>query len=157
MEALPAFAGIGDPTVAPRRYDADRLPGDLREAATAPATVGALREAVERTDAPGRPAAAAAAWHAEPIVRFFRSIFGEGIAGVRVDENSFIVITAELSGDDLVEASIAVGPEGTCACRISTGDTHLASTAPDARSFEQVLTERLAEVGVHGQHSPGRG
>ena len=47
-----------------------------------------------------------------------------------------------------VEVSIAVGPEGTCGCRISAGDTHLASTAPDVRSFKQILKQRLAEVGA---------
>ena len=103
VEALPAFAGIGNPTVAPRRYDFNRLPEDLREAATAYATVEALREAVERTDAAGR-ATAAAAWHAEPIVRSFCSTFGDDIAGVAVNENGFVVITAERSsgcGGDL--------------------------------------------------------
>ena len=68
-----------------------------------------------------------------------------------IHEDGFIVITAELPGDELVEASIAVGPDGTYACRISAGDTHLASTAPDAPSFVQVLTSRLAEVGVYGR------
>ena len=43
-----------------------------------------------------------------------------------------------------VEARISVGPpEGTFACTMSAGDTHLASTAPDVRSFERVLKERL--------------
>ena len=70
---------------------------------------------------------------------------------MRVDEDGFIVIIAKLPGDDLIEANIAVGPEGTCACKISTGNTHVASTAPDVRSFERVLKQRLTEVGVHGQ------
>ena len=55
--------------------------------------------------------------------------FGDGIAGVEVNEDSFIVIAAELPGGELVKASIAVGPEGTCGCRISVGDKHLTSTA----------------------------
>ena len=93
------------------------------------------------------------AWHAEPIVRFFYSTLGDGIARVRVNEDGFIVFTAELCGDSWVEASIAVGPEGTFACRISAGDTHLAATAPDARAFEQVVKDRLAEVGVHRRES----
>ena len=103
----------------------------------------------ERSDAPSRGRA-----HAEPIVRFFCSTFGDGIAGVGVNEDGFVVITAEFRGDGLVEASIAVGPESTCACRISTGDTHLASTAPDARSFEVALKSRLAEIGVHRRDDP---
>ena len=47
------------------------------------------------------------------------------------------MITAELPGDELVEASIAVGPEGTCACKVTGSDTYLASTVPDARSFDR--------------------
>ena len=64
-------------------------------------------------------------------------------------------ITAKLSGEELVEASIAVGPESTRACRITNSDTHLGSTAPDARSFEGVLRQRLAEVGVGGHSRAG--
>ena len=155
VEALPAFAPMSNPTVAPRRYDVEGLPSDLREAAKAHAAVEALREAVERASAEGGTAAAAA-WHAEPVVHFLCSTFGDAVAGVRVSEDGFIVITAELPGDDLVEASIAVGPEGTCACRISAGVTHLASTAPDVRSFEQMLKNRLPEVGVRGKASAGQ-
>ena len=151
VEAPAAFALMGNPSVVPRRYGVERLPGALREAARVYATVEALRYAVARSDAAGRRDAAAAAWHAESIVRFFCSTFGDGITGARVSEESHIVVTAELAGDGPVEASIAVGPDGTCACRVSAGDTHVASTAPDVRSFEQVLTERLAEVGVSGQ------
>ena len=147
VEALQAFAAMSNPTVAPRRYDVERLASDLREEASAHAAVEALRQAVERASAAGGRAAAAA-WHAEPVVRFFCSTFGEAVAGVQVNEDGFVVILAELAGDEPVEASIAVGPEGTFACRISTGDTHLASTAPDVRSFEQILRNRLAEVGV---------
>ena len=151
VEAPAAFQGGDGPPVAPRRYDVERLPSDLREAALVYGTVEALRYVVARSDAGGRRDAAAAAWHAESIVRFFCSTFGDAIAGVRVSEESHVVITAELAGNGLVEATIAVGPDGTCACRISAGETHIASTAPDTRSFEQVLKERLAEVGVRGQ------
>ena len=136
VEALPSLVTSGNPTVAPRDYHVEPLPSDLRETALVYAAVEALRETVARSDAACRKDAAAAAWHAEPIVRFFCPSFGDGIAGVGVNEDGFVVITAEFPGDGLVEASIAVGPKGTCACRTSTGDTHLASTAPDARSFE---------------------
>ena len=153
VEALPASVGASNPTVPPRRYEVERLPGDLREDATAAKAVEAVREAVGRTDAAGRPAAAAAAWHAEPIVRFFCATFGDRITGVRVSEDGFVVITAELAGNGPVEASITVGPDGAAACMISAGGGHFASTAPDARSFEEVLKERLAEVGVRGQDS----
>ena len=151
VEALPAVVTSGNPTVAPRDYDVEPLPSDLRERTTAYATVDALRDAVARSVAEGRKDAAAAAWHAEPVVRFLCSTFGDAVASVGVNEDGFIVITAELSGNEIVEASIAVGPDGTYACRISAGDTHLASTAPDAPSFVQVLTSRLAEVGVCGR------
>ena len=61
-----------------------------------------------------------------------------------------MVVTAELAGNGPVEATVAVGPDGTCACTVSAGERHLASTAPDVRSFERVVRERLAEVGVPG-------
>ena len=97
--------------------------------------------------------AAAAAWHAEPIVRFFCATFGDSIASVRVGEDSFIVISAELPGDEQADVTIPVGPQGTCACRISAGGTHRAATAPDAESFEQILTDRLTGGGT----LPGQG
>lgn len=149
IETLPAFLGTGRPTVAPRPYD-DTLPGDLRETATVRAVVEALHEAVDRADAGCRKDAAAAAWHAESVLGFLSAEFGCAITGVRVSEDGLIVVTAEFSAARAVEASIAVGPEGTCACKFSAGDAHLASTAPDVRSFERVLKERLAEVGVLG-------
>ena len=148
VEALPAFVTSGNPTVAPRRYDVEALPSDLREMAPIHAGVEALRSAVAKSDASCRKEAAAAAWHAEPILRFLCSTFGDGIAGAGVNEDGFILITAELTGDTWVEASIAVGPEGTFAGRISAGKAHLASTAGDADSFEQALKQRLGEVGV---------
>ena len=89
-------------------------------------------------------------------MRFFCSTFGGAIAGVRVNEDSFIVITAEVPGDDVIEATIAVGPDGTCACKVSTAHGHVASASPDARAFEHVLRTRLAEVGVQGQAAAGR-
>ena len=155
VEALAASTTSGNPTVAPWRYNVEPLPSDLRQAALVYAAVEALREAVTRSDATYRKGAAAAAWHAEPIVRFFCSTFGDGIAGVRVSEDGFIMIAAELPGDGLVDAGITVGPAGPCACRISVGDIHLASTAPDVRSFEQVLRSQLAEVRVHVQKGAG--
>ena len=150
VETVPAFLGAANPTVAPRPPGAETLPGDLGETATVRAAAEALREAVDTADAGCRKDAAAAAWHAEPVLRFICATFGCGITGMRVNEDGFIVVTAELSAAGAVEASIAVGPEGTCACTVSAGDTHLASTAPDVRSFERVLKDRLAEVGVPG-------
>ena len=152
VETLPAFVAGGNPTVAPRRYDVESLPGDVREMAFFYAAIQALRSAVAKANVGCRKDAAAAAWHAEPVLHFFCSTFGDGIARVRVDDNGFNVITAELSGDGPVEATIAVGPEGTFACRITMGSRHLASTAPDAPTFESVLKRRLAEVGVRGTH-----
>ena len=70
-----------------------------------------------------------------------------------VNQDSFVLITAELHGDNLVDARIAVGPDATYACRISAAETHLASTSPDPRSFLQVLKKRLADVGVRCMNS----
>ena len=157
VETLPAFLGAGSPVVAPRPHDAETLPGDLREAATVRSAVETLREAVDAADAGCRKDAAAAAWHAEPVLRFLCTAFGCAIAGMRVNEDGFIVATAELSAAGTVQASVAMGPEGTCACTVSAGDTHLACTASDVRSFERVLAERLAEVGVHGREGADSG
>ena len=96
---------MGNPTVGPRRYDAEGLPRDLHEEATADASVEALREAVERAAVVGGTVAAAA-WHAEPVVRFLCSTFGDGIASVRVNEDRFVVITTEFYGANLVEGIV---------------------------------------------------
>ena len=90
-------------------------------------------------------------------MRFFCSTYGSGIAGVRVSEDSFVVITAEVAGNELVEVTIAVGPEGTCACKVSTAHGQVASASPDTRSLEQVLASRLLEVGVRGHAGAGPG
>ena len=148
VEVLPAFAGAGNPTVVPRPHEAETLPGDSREMAAVRSAIEALREAVDGAGAAYKKDAAAAAWHAEPVVRFLCTASGRGLAGVRVSEDGFIVVTAEIASNGPVEASVSVGPEGTLACTVSAGDTHSASTAPDVRSFERVLEERLAEVGV---------
>ncbi len=148
VEVSPAFLGAGNPVVAPRSAVAERAPGDSLETATVGASFEALREAVDGAAAGCRKDAAAAAWHAEAVVRFLCATFGCGVDGVQVGEDGFIVVTAELSGDSLVEVSITVGPDGSCAGRVSAGGAHTAATAADARSFETLLTERLAEVGV---------
>ena len=157
VEAPPGLMGTVNPIIAPTRYDAERLPGDLRETAAIHAAAEALRAAVDQLDAESSRDAAAAAWHAEPVVRFFCSTYGGGIAGVRVSEDSFIVITAEIPGNELIEVTIAVGPDGSCACKVSTAHGQVASASPDTRSLEQVLTSRLAEVGVRGQVDASRG
>ena len=150
VETLPAFVGAGSPTVVPRSHDAETPPGDPRATTTARAAVEALREAVDAAHAGCGRDASAAAWHAEPVLRFLSAAPGCRIAGVRVNEDGFIVVTAEMSAAGEVEASIAVGPEGTYAGTVSAGDTHLACTAPDVPSFERALKQRLAEVGVPG-------
>ncbi len=129
---------------------------ELRETATVHAAVEALRAAVDQLDAePGRDAAAAA-WHAAAVVRFFCSTYGGTVTGVCVNEDGFIVLMAEVPGDDVIDVTIAVGPDGTCACKVS-GLGHLASAAPDVRAFEQILAVRLAEVGVRGRTGDDRG
>jgi len=58
----------------------------------------------------------------------FYSTFSDGLADVVVSEDNFILITAEFLNENLIETMIAVGTGRTCACKISAGDTHLAST-----------------------------
>ena len=67
----------------------------------------------------------------DPAPGFVEADLGDGIAGVGVGEDNFIVITTELSGHEPIKAIIAVGPDGTCACKISASGTHAAATAPD--------------------------
>ena len=122
--------------------------GELRETAAVHAAVEALRAAVGQLNAESSRDAAAAPWHAEPVVRFFCATYAGTIAAVRVNEDSFIVIRAEVPGDDVIDVTIAVGPDGTCACRVSTAQGDRASASPDARSLEDLLKSRLAEAGV---------
>ena len=139
------------PTVTPPRYRTEGLPAELRETAAVHAAVEALRAAVDQLDAePGRDAAEVA-WHAVSVVRFFCSTYGGTLAAVRVNEDSFIVVTAAVPGDEVIDVTIAIGPDGTCACKVNSADGDLASAAPDVRAFEQVLASRLAEVGVRGR------
>ena len=146
---------IQRPTITPPRDGAEGLPAEQRETAAFHAAVEALRAAVDQLDGePGRDAAAAA-WHAASVVRFFCSIYGGVVTGVRVNEDSFIVVTATVPGDDVIDVTIAVGPDGTCACKVSTAAGDVASAAPDVRALEQVLASRLADLGVRGQRGAG--
>ena len=135
------------PTVTPPRDGTEGLPAELRETAAVHAAVEALRAAVDQLDAEaGRDAAAA--WHAAAVVRLFCSTYGGVVTGVRVNEESFVVVTATVPGDDVIDVTLAAGPDGRCACKVSTADGDLASAAPDGRAFEQVLASRLAEAGL---------
>ncbi len=147
----------GYPAVVPQLHGAEGLPGDLRETAAVRAAVEALRAAVGRLDADSSRDAAAAAWHAESVVQFFCSTYAGTIAAVRVNEDSLIVIRAEVPGDDVIDVTIAVGPDGTCACRVSTAHGVRASASPDTRSLEEVLTSRLAEAGAQARGGNAHG
>ena len=145
------------PTITPPRYRPEDLPAELRETVEVRAAEEALRAAVDQLDAePGRDAAAAA-WHALPVVRLFCSTYGGTIAAARVNEDNFIVIRAAAPHDNVIDVTIAVGPDGTCACKVSSADGDLASAAPDVRAFEQVLASRLAEAGVGARNGDDRG
>lgn len=150
VEALPAFAGISNAAIGPYRYVVERLPDDTRQPTSVCAMAKALRtSAIGKGTACGQEAAAAA--HAEPVVQFFCTMFGDGIADAKVSEEGILVISAEFFGDERAEATIAVGPEGTCACKVTAAEARVAATAPDARSLEMMLREKLAEVGVSGR------
>ena len=157
VEAPPSHMGMVSPIIAPTRYDVERLASDPRDAAAIRAAAEALRAAVGQLGAESGRDAAAAAWHAEPVVRFFCSTYGTEIAGVRVSEDSFIVITADVPGNELVEVTIAVGPDGTCASKVRTAHGQVASASPDTQSLQKALTNRLADVGVRGQAGAGLG
>ena len=84
-------------------------------------------------------------------MRLLCSTYGGDIAGVRVSEDSFIVVAAEVPGNEPVKVTIAVGSDGTCACKVSTPQGQVAAASPDTRSFEQVLADRLTDAGVRDQ------
>ena len=67
------------------------------------------------------------------------------------------MVTATVPGEDVIDVRIAVGPDGTCACKVSTADGDRASVAPDVRAFEQILPGRLADAGVHARTGDDRG
>ncbi len=150
VEVLPIRAERGNPAVAPRPQDVETAAGEPGEAA-ARAAIEAMRVAVDRPAAGCRRDAAAAAWHAEAVVRSFCATYGGAVAAVRVNDDSFIVITAEVPGDDVTETTISVGPDGTCACRVGGVDGRLAVAALDPRSFERALRSRMAEAGVQAR------
>ena len=91
------------PTITPPRFRTEELPAELRETAAVHAAVEALRAAVDLLDAEAGRDAAAAAWHAASVVRFFCSTYGGAVAGVRVNEDSFVVLRAEVPGDDVID------------------------------------------------------
>ena len=64
-----------------------------------PARLGRRGESLSRrgVDHESGRDAAAAAWHAAWVVRFLCSTYGGAVTGVRVNDESFIVITAECS------------------------------------------------------------
>ena len=51
-----------------------------------------------------------------------------------------IVATATVPGDDVIDWTIAVRPDGTCACRVSRVEGRRVSAAPDVRAFQGRLT-----------------
>ena len=134
-------------------------PSCARRPQCMPTVVAALRAAVDQLDGePGRDVAAAA-WHTASVVRFFCSTCGGAVSGVRMKEDSFIAVNGHSSGDDVIDGTIAVGPDGTCACRVSTADGHWCvggARRPVVRAGRQ---EPTAEVGVPGrdaEHAGGR-
>ena len=156
VETLSPFFGIGNPAAVLRGDDIDKPPGEPRETATVHSALEALRVSVDRSGAECRKDAAAAAWYAERVLKWFCATFGGGSVGVRVNEDGFIVLTAKLSSHDPLEVSIAASPEGTYACKISTARSHRALTAPDVRSFQALLKSGLADVGVRHQDRDDR-
>ena len=81
-------------------------------------------------------------------MRFVCSTFGDGFVGVWVSDDHLIVITAELPGDDPVDANTAVGPKGNCACRTSAAIRILRPRRRTPGRSSGFLESRLAEIGV---------
>ena len=112
----------------------------------ASATVKVLRAGVDEVATTCRQEAAATAWHAEPIMRFFCSTFSDDLAGVGVSEDNFIVITAKFRAENRIGTMIAAGPEGTCACKISACDTHVAARANSRRDLFLCTARRMRSM-----------
>ena len=69
----------------------------------------ALRAAVDQLDAAAGRDAAAAAWHTASVVPLFCSTYGGAATGVRVNDDSFIVVTATVPGDDVINVRCRPG------------------------------------------------
>ena len=82
VETLPGFLRAGNPAVALPPCDDEAPPGGPTETPMTGATVEALREAVDRADPGCRKDAPAAAWHAEPVLRFLRVTLVGAIAAL---------------------------------------------------------------------------
>lgn len=127
---------IERPTITPPRCRTEGLPAELRETSAVRAAVEALRAAVDLLDGEAGRDAAAAVWHAASVVRLFCSTYGGAVTGVRVNEDGFVVVRSEVVAEDVIDVTIAVGPDGTCACKVSAGGGDLVAAVPDVRAFD---------------------
>ena len=158
VEVLPVRAESGNPAVAPRPHGIETPAGDPREAAVRAALAGGVAgRPVDRPAAGCRRDAAAAAWHAGPVVRSFCATYGGAVAAVRVNDESFVVITAEVSGNDVVETTISVGPDGTRACRVGGVDGCLAVAALAPPSGLDGAKVQRNRIGTFAPFLPARG
>ena len=144
-----ALKAVQDPKVAVGLYPytVQDLPGEAAEVVSTYAAAVALRQAVVRAGRRRRRAVASAAWHAEPIVRFLCEAFEDGISTFRVTEEDFVVITAEFEKSQ-ARVEIAVGPEGSCTCRIRDSKVDSRSRTDDALSFVRTLERRLTDFNI---------
>ena len=158
VETLPAFRGAGNPTVVLRPHDDGTLPADLRETAATSALLapfaGSGREDGGRMQA-GR-CRRSVARRADPAVPLcdVRRVHCRRARERRRLHRDYRRTRRRRAGRDEDRRG---GRTERVACRISSGDTHLASTAPDPLAFERLLESRLAEVGVKGQDDAGCG
>ena len=116
VETLPAFLGAGNPTVVPRLQDSETPAGPARDGGGVCGGQGATRS--RRRGGRGLPEGRCSRGVARRAVACgsLCTSLGCTIAGMRVSGDGFIVVTVELSAGAVVEASIAVGPEGSFAC-----------------------------------------
>ena len=107
---------------------------------------GLLPGAVSQRGPAGGEEAAATAWYAEPVVPFFCSTFGDGLARVGVRKDGFIVIAAEFTTDELVEATIEVGLGGVL---YRVGERSVDHVAGCPRPFRDPVPEARPEPMRH--------
>ena len=63
---------------------------------------------------------------------------------------------ATVPGEDLIDWTIAVGPDGTCACGLSRVEGRCVSAAPDVRGVERRLTVAVC-FNIRGRVAGRRG
>ena len=102
-----------------RTISGEDPPADLDEKTAVYPAVETLRRIVGQAD--DEPAAAAAAWHAEPYIRRLCAVFQNPIDAIQLTDDNFIVIRVKFPTDTDAYGKIAIGPRGMVRTKIGRG------------------------------------